>query len=241
MTNLEVIKKLKESTFEDEDGEKYQLDFQDGLTEPEIEKLKGQFPSKHIDNEIIEILKETKGWDGYGPESVYFDSIGEFGFWELSSNSLTLGNDGFGNHWILDLNNNGEPKKVFFACHDPAVFVVHSRNINEYLNHLLEFYQNPEKCHLNEVQDKTVMTIWDENKLCSSKTEFENQNPEFEDYLKKFEGNEWSIADLRGGKNKDGFAWGKFGAKQFIERHPTELIWVMKNKKKGFLSKLFGK
>ena len=83
MTNLEIIKKLKESTFTDEDGEKYQLEFQDGLTDSEIEQLKEQFPSNNIDSEIIEILKETKGWDGYGPEMVYFDSIGQFGFWEF--------------------------------------------------------------------------------------------------------------------------------------------------------------
>ena len=241
MTNLEIIGKLKESTFTDEDGEKYQLEFQDGLTDSEIEQLKEHFPNKNIDSEIIEILKETKGWNGYGPEKVYFDSIGQFGFWELSANSLTLGHDGFGNHWILDLNDNGKPNKVFFACHDPAVFVVHSQNLNEYLKHLLEFYESPDKCHMNEIHDKTVMTIWDENNLCSSKTEFENKNPEFRDFLKKFDGDEWTVADLRKGKNNDGFAWGKFGANQFTERHSTELVWVIKNKKKGFLSRLFGK
>ena len=241
MTNLEIIGKLKESTFTDEDGEKYQLEFQDGLKVSEIEQLKEQFPNKNIDSEIIEILKVTKGWDGYGPEMVYFDSIGQFGFWELSANSLTLGHDGFGNHWILDLNENGKPNKVFFACHDPAVFVVHSQNLNEYLKHLLEFYESPDKCHMNEIHDKTVMTIWDENNLCSPKTEFENNNPQFRDFLKKFDGEEWTVADLRKGKNKDGFAWGKFGANQFTERHPTELVWVIKNKKKSFLSRLFGK
>jgi len=214
---------------------------QDGLTDSEIELLKEQFPSNYIDSEIIEILKETRGWDGYGPEMVYFDSIGHDGFWELSANSLTLGHDGLGNHWILDLSENGKANKVFFVCHDPAVFVVNSQNLNEYLNHLLEFYESPDKCYLNEVQDKTVMTIWDENNFCSSKTEFENKNPEFRDFLKKFDGDEWTVADLRTGKNKNGFAWGKFGANQFTERHPTELVWVIKNKKKGFLSRLFGK
>ncbi|CAL2106756.1 conserved hypothetical protein [Tenacibaculum sp. 190524A02b] len=241
MTNLEIIKKLKESTFTDEDGEKYQLEFQDGLTDSEIDQLKGQFPSKNIDGEIIEILKETRGWDGYGSEMVYFDSIGQFGFWELSANSLTLGHDGFGNHWILDLSEDGKANKVFFACHDPAVFLVNSQNLNEYLSHLLEFYESPDKCHLNEIHDKTVMTIWDENRLCSSKSEFESRNPEFKDFLNRFNGDEWTVADLRAGRNKDGFAWGKFGANQFTERHPTELVWVIKNKKKGFLSRIFGK
>jgi hypothetical protein len=241
MTNLEIIKKLKQSTFTDEDGEDYELEFQDGLTNSEIEELKDQFPNKKIDDELIAILKETRGWDGYGTEMVYFDSIGEFGFLELSANSITLGHDGFGNQWILDLDENGDLGKVFFACHDPAVFVINSQDLNDYLHHLLEFYQRPDKCHLNEIHDKTVMSIWDENNLCTPKAEFENSNPEFKEFLGKFDGDDWTIADLSNGQVKDGFAWGKFGPNQFTERHPTELVWSIKNKKKGFLSKLFGK
>tara|TARA_B110000211_G_C14086771_1_gene557029 strand:- start:1898 stop:2905 length:1008 start_codon:yes stop_codon:yes gene_type:complete len=241
MTNLEIINKLRASTFTDEDEGEYQLDFEDGLTDSEIEKLKESFPNGTIDNELIEILKETRGWEGYGPEGVHFDSIGEFGFWELSANSITLGHDGFGNHWILDLNKDGKLGKVFFACHDPAVFVVHSQSLNEYLNHLLKFYQSPAKCHLTNVHDKVVMDIWKENKLCYPKLDFDRNNTEFKDFLAKFEGNDWTIADLRTGKNKDGFAWGKFGPNQYTERHPTELVWAIKNKKKGFLSRLFGK
>lgn len=241
MTNLDIIQKLRESTFTDDDGENYQLEFKDGLSDSEIDKLKQRFPNTTIDSELIQILTETKGWDGYGLDMVYFDSIDEFGFLELSANSITLGHDGFGNFWILDLDKNGNMGKVFFACHDPAVFVVHSQTLNEYLNHLLEFYQSPDNCHLNEIREKTVMDIWGENKLCSSKSEFQNKNTEFKDFLSKFEGDEWTIADLRNGKNKDGFAWGKFGANQFTERHPTSLVWIIKNKKKGFLLRLFGK
>lgn len=241
MTNIEIIKRLKKSTFKDEDGEEYQLEFQDGLTDSEIEDLKEQFPNRKIDEELIEILKETKGWDGYGPEMIYFDSIGEFGFSELSPNSLTLGHDGFGNQWILDLDKNGNPGKVFFACHDPAVFVIHSQNLNEYLQHLLELYNSPEKCHLNEIHHETVMKIWEHDKLCTSKPKFEQDNPKFKEFLAKFDGAEWTIADLRNGQNKDGFAWGKLGPDPLIERHPTELVWSIKHKKKGFFSRLFGK
>ncbi|WP_242130848.1 SMI1/KNR4 family protein [Aestuariivivens marinum] len=241
MTNLEIINKLRSSTFTDEDGENYQLEFQEGVSNSEIEQLKELFPNQKIDNELIEVLKETRGWDGYGPEMVYFDSIGHFGFLELSKYSITLGHDGFGNYWILDLDKNGNLGKVFFACHDPAVFVIHSQNLNDYLQHLLEFYENPAKCHLNEVHDKTVMTIWNHNEFCFSKEVFAVNNPEFKDFLGKFDGVEWTVADLRNGQNNNGFAWGKFGANQIIERHPNDLVWMIKNKKKGFLSRLFGK
>ncbi len=240
MKNLEIIHLLMESTFIDEDDAQYQLQFQEPLADAEIEKLKLRFPNNHIDPEIIEILRKTRGWDGFGPEMVYFDSITEFGFTELAPQSLTLGHDGAGNFLILDIHNDGSLGKVFFACHDPAVLVVHSQNLNEYLHHLLEFYQNPITCHFNEVQTETVTAIWEKPNLGSSKDAFLTENPTFRDYLNQFEGNECTIADLRDGKNKDGFAWGKFGPNQLTDRHPTELIWVIKNKKKGFLSSLFG-
>src|SRR5688500_1702917 len=108
MTTIDIIKKLKSSTFVEEDGEKYTLDFQPGLSEEEIELLKTRFPANKIADELLEILRETKGWDGYGLESAYFDSINEFGFMELIPNSVTLGHDGFGNSWVLDIKDNGE-------------------------------------------------------------------------------------------------------------------------------------
>jgi hypothetical protein len=242
MTNLKIIKKLKESIFTDEDGEDYQLEFQPGLNDSQIEELNEKLPGRNIDSELLEIVKETKGWDGFGLDMVYFDSIGDFGFTELSENSLSLGNDGFGNSWILDLMNDGSLGKVYYACHDPAVLVVHSQTLNEYLLTLLEFYENPDNCYLNQIHDVVVNDVWEKNDLCSSKLDFETANKGFEEFLAKHEGDEWIVADLRNGQNKDGFAWGKFGPNQLTERHPSELLWLMKSKvqKKGFLSRLLG-
>ncbi len=126
MKNIEIINKLRDSNFIDEDDEEYGLDFQEGLTDSEIDDLSKLFPKNNIDTELIEILKETRGWEGYGLEQVDFSSIGQFGFLELSPNSITLGHDGFGNFWILDILENGALGEVYYACHDPAVFVKYS-------------------------------------------------------------------------------------------------------------------
>ena len=241
MTNLEIIEELKHSTFIDEDGEQYNLEFQDGLSDGQIEQLSKSFPNSTISDEITQILRVTRGWDGYGPERVYFDSIGKFGFTELSPLSISLGHDGFGNSWILDLKENGELGKVFFACHDPAVFMINSQNLNEYLNHLLEFYKNPTNSNLVSLDDKSLFDIWSNEDNLISKNEFKKLNPELSEFANRFEGEDWTVADLRRGNNKDGFPWGKLGPSRFTERHPIELIWMMKNKQKGFLSKLFGK
>lgn len=241
MTNIEIIRKLRNSTFTDEDGEGYSLEFQNGLSESEIEELSKSFPNGTIASELAEILKETRGWDGYGPEQVDFSAIGQFGFLELSPNSITLGHDGFGNFWILDILNDSSLGNIYYACHDPAVLVKYSNNINEFLNSLIEFYESPSENYLNEIHDKTVFEIWKNGGNIFEKDEFVSKNKEFEGFLKEFEGDNWMIADLRNSKNKDGFAWGKFGPNNLTKRHYDQLIWVIKKKEKGLFKKLFGK
>ncbi len=206
MTNLEIINLLKEKTFTDEDDRDYRLEFQEGLSDQQIESLRTNFPNRTLSNELIEILKITKGWTGHGPSPIFFDSIGYFGFEEFSQHSIELGGDGLGNSWILDIDDKGILGKVFFACHDPAVVVIHSQNLNEYLHHLYEFYEQPGNNHLDEIHEKTVMTIWENNSDCISKNSFLEKNPKFSDYMKKYESANWTVADLREGKNKLGFA-----------------------------------
>lgn len=179
MKNIEIIKKLKESTFTDEDEEEYTLDFLDGLPDSEIEELSQSFPNHSIDSDIKEILKETRGWEGYGLEQVDFSSIGQFGFHELSPNSVTLGHDGFGNFWILDILGDGSLGHVFYACHDPAVLVKYSDNLNGFLYSLIEFYESPSENYLNEIHDSVVFEIWKNGGKLIDKADFIRENKEY--------------------------------------------------------------
>jgi len=235
------IEKIKESTYTDEDGEDYTLEFQDGLTDSEIDELSQSFPNNTIDSDIKEILKETRGWEGYGVEQVDFSSIGQFGFLELSPNSITLGHDGLGNFWILDILTDGSLGHVYYACHDPAVLVKYSDDLNGFLKSLTEFYESPSENYLNEIHDNTVFEIWKNGGKLIEKIDFIRKNKEYSDFLSEFEGANWVIADLRNLKDKDGFAWGKFRPNNLTKRHPNDLIWVIRKNKKKFLDRLFGK
>jgi len=58
MTTIEIIKKLKASTFTDEDGENYTLDFKPGLSEDELNSLSTRFPANKITDELLQILRD---------------------------------------------------------------------------------------------------------------------------------------------------------------------------------------
>ncbi|MCW3786294.1 SMI1/KNR4 family protein [Plebeiibacterium sediminum] len=241
MENIEIIRKLKASTFTDEDGEKYTLEFQDGLTETEIDKLSNLFPNNTIATEIRDILKETCGWDGYGVDQVDFSSIAQFGFLELSPYSVTLGHDGLGNFWILDILNDGSLGHVYYVCHDPAVFIKYSENLNGFLSSLMEFYESPSTNFLNDIHDNVVYKIWKEGGKLIDKTDFLRENNQYSDFMSEFEGEDWVVADMRLSKETEGFAWGKFGPNNLTRRHPDDLIWVIKKKKRGLIGRLLGR
>lgn len=241
MTNIEIINKLKTSTFVDQDDESYTLEFLPGLTDSEIDNLKSQFPAQVIPTELREILRETRGWDGFGLERVYFDSIGEFGFTELIPSSITLGHDGFGNCWVLEITPDGKLGPIYYACHDPAVLVLFSETLNEYLNRLYEFYSNADENYLNQIHDHRVFEIWKSTDNVTDINSFRKTNPDLHLFLDTIMGDNWVVADLRKRKISEGFAWGKYGPNQFTRRHPTDPIWVIQQKQKGLLSRLFGK
>ncbi|MBT1688656.1 SMI1/KNR4 family protein [Dawidia soli] len=241
MKSVEIIRKLKASTFKDEDGEPYTVDFKPGLTEAELDTLRERFPSNIIADELQEILRETRGWEGpYGSE-IYFDSIGEFGFTELIPQSITLAGNGLGDLWVLDIKENGDLGKIYFACHDPAVLVIYCDTLQEFFETLEEHYNNPGDSYFINIHENVVWDIWSTHPNTVEIADFRKGNEELAPFLREFTDDEWIVADLRRGTRKSGFAWGKFGPNQFTRRHPRALVWVIQKKKKGFLSKLFGK
>lgn len=243
MTNLDIIKTLKESTFKTEDGEDFRLNFDDALTQNQIEELKYRFPNNYIAAELIEILKETRGWDSYFPESIFFDTIGEFGFEEFIDFTISIGQDGLGNFWTLEIKKDGSLGKVFFMSHDPAVALVHSQSLNEYLKQLLEYYKEPVNSYISNFYENIRFKIWKDNPNLFAIKDFKDNNPLLTKFLNEYNQDEWMVADLRNAKNEDGFAWGKHGPNSQLIKHPSEYLWLISKpiKKKNFFSRLFGK
>jgi hypothetical protein len=240
MTNLEILQRLKTAFFTDEEGEPYTIEFEPGLSDQQLAGLDTLFPAGKVPAELREILKETRGWQVEPFEATYLDAIDESGYEELIPHSVTLDRDGAGNFWLWEMKSNGTCGKIFFACHDPAVLVIYCDTINEYLLSLEEYYSGEEETSYIEVQEKTVMEVWEADRNVHEIASFRLDNPSYASILSEYDEN-WVIADLRNAKNKDGFAWGKYGPGEFFKRLGDDLVWVMQKKKKGFFGKLFGK
>jgi cell wall assembly regulator SMI1 len=138
MTVTEQLKSILTEQYVSEDGDEYKVELLPGLTEQDIDNLAKGVPSGQIPNDIRELLKFASGFEFSGLEEITFNGIGQFGFEEIFPNSVQLAGDGFGNFWILDIDQSGNWGQVFFVCHDPAVVVKHSENFLP----LLVFHSN---------------------------------------------------------------------------------------------------
>ena len=244
MTVTEQLKSILTEQYVSEDGDEYKVELLPGLTDQEIDNLAKGVPSGQIPNDIRELLKFASGFEFSGLEEITFNGIGQFGFEEIFPNSVQLAGDGFGNFWILDIDQNGNWGNVFFVCHDPAVVVKHSENLSEFIQHVDDFGKNGKTSNLDIIHEKSVMEIWQDD---YNFIELDNARQSNDTTLKEFAlslRDNFVIADLRNKPNKSGFAWGKFGPKiENAVRHKSELLWAIEKpvKKGGFLSKLFGR
>lgn len=243
MTALEQLKTIVNNHYETEDGDEYQAELKQGLTDEQIEKLAKQLPSGHIPNDVRELLKFASGFEFSGLDDITFDGVGQFGFENVFPHSIQLAGDGYGNFWVLDVGSKGTWGHVYYVCHDPAVVVKHSEDLTEFLKHVDEFGRKRSESHLDIIHEKTVMTIWSGDngfvEVGQGRTSMDTTLKTFATQLP----DNFLIADLRNKPNGAGFAWGKFGPNiDNAVRHKQELLWGFeKQKKKALLSKLFGK
>ncbi|MNS91909.1 SMI1 / KNR4 family protein [compost metagenome] len=244
MTVKEQLQSLSSKSYIAEDGESYQIELLPPYTDEEIEKLKNQLPNNNLPEEIHQLLLYARGFK-FGPlEKITFDTVNTFGFEDFFPNTIQLSGDGFGNFWILDLDENGKWGHVFYVCHDPAVVIKHSENLKEFILHIDEFGEKGKQSHLDQVHEKSVFDIWERNYgLIPREAMLQSHDEDIIRFATLFPEN-YLFADLQNKSNNSGFAWGKLGSDVYhIKRHESKLIWAFEklNKKKGFFARLFSK
>lgn len=243
MNPLDQLKLLLEKEYTSEDGEKYKAIPLPGLSGQKLDEFARQLPGSYVPDEIKELLKFSSGFKFDSLEEVSFIGLEQFDFEEFFPNSIQLAGDGFGNSWILDIDQKGVWGNVFYVCHDPAVIVKHSDNLAQFIEHIDDFGENGSSSHLDIIHEKIANDIWYES---NGFTDIDSAKQSNNEALKRFAlslPENFVIADLRNQPNQSGFAWGKFGPNtETARRHTTELIWAIeKQEKKGFFQRLFNR
>jgi len=226
MSPLQQLQFMLNETYVTEDGEEYKIKLKPGLSDQRIDKLAMDLP---VPTDIRELLRFAGGFEFYTLDEITF--YGGMGLEELFPRAVEVARDGAGNGWIVDIDRNGHWGQVFFVCHDPAVVVLNSNDLTEFLQQLHEYGKNPAGSHLSRIQEQTIFEVWEKRPafidIQEARTSSDTVLSEFAAGMP----DHFVVADARNQQIGYGFAWGKFGpAIENAVRHETEPIWGVEAK-----------
>ena len=226
----------------DDDGESCVLEFLPPATPDEIAKLEAELPSP-LPVEIREALQLSKGFLNGPLESFSLLDYGQFGMDDVFPYAHSIGHDGFGNYWVLDLLPDSTSwGPVFFACHDPPVIAYQCETVEQFFRDVVAMWQpGAPRSPVDEVHDDFVNRIWNTNPGVTSQVEASaSRDAVLAGFASGFPANAVFV-DLRSPSPGQGFSWGRYGPRTTWVRHGHERLWatIPPTKPPSLLSRFF--
>ncbi len=163
---------------------------------------------------------------------------------DMFPHGLPIVGDHTGNFWVVDCTTTPEAEAaIFYACHDPPVFIWQCRGMPTLLRELRRKFASAERSALDEMQDERALRVWRAPPVMVSRSAALHAP---DDILRAFANSltdEWSIIDLRAATPGMGFAWGRCGYPTGLRRYGEERLFACAAPKRrtGILSRLFGR
>jgi len=237
-----TLQQLAGLRLQDEDGHEEILELHPPATETEIQALEDRLPCP-LPAEIRDALRVATGLVNGPLESFSLLDLEGFGLEEAFPHAYSIGADGFGNFWVLDLLPSTTTwGPVFYACHDPPVIAYQAIDVEEFLRDVVAMGQRGARSSVDFVHEDVVHRIWRENPdLIPIAAWVASPDVVLRAFAESLPPQAVGI-DLRQAKLGDGFNWGRFGAKTVIRRAGEARVWALEppERKPGLLAKLFG-
>lgn len=217
MTPLAALKDLLDRTYLDEEGEPFTIELLPPCSDFEIENFAKSLPLP-LPDEIRELLAFARGFFGGPVDLVAF--MGDEGMEDgILCHPIWMTPDGMGNYWVVDLTPESKVwGPVYFWCHDPPVLVYQCASLTEYLKAVKRMCQSPESNPIDDVSLEATMHIWKTNPgLIAQADAVKSSDPVLRSFAETMNAN-WWICDLRNARPGDGFAWGRPGAGDELDR-----------------------
>jgi cell wall assembly regulator SMI1 len=239
----DMLRSLAGLQLTDEDGQAHVLELRPPATDAELRRLEETLPAP-LPDEIRAALGVTTGLVNGPLESFSLLDLEGFGLEEAFPHVYSIAHDGYGNYWVLDLSPDpGAWGPVFYACHDPAVIAYQAESIEAFLRDVVAMWQPGQRSPVDRMHEEDVHRIWrDDSGLLTPAAGAGSDDPVLAAFAAALPV-EARIADLRGARPGQGFAWGRFGPRTEIRRAGRERLWALipPERKKGLMQRMFGK
>lgn len=172
MRLAELVKQAEGRPIHNERGRVEPLRLLPPAPEDQLRELERTLPQP-MPEEICELLAVTRGFEN-GPYEVDFSGYGRDAtsgerivgvvseVFQILPYKLSIATDGCGNDWMVDLTNGASGwGPIFFACHDPPVFVFAASDLREFIEEWLKLAEG-KKSRLGKTFDRAVNQVWGE-------------------------------------------------------------------------------
>jgi hypothetical protein len=226
----------------DDDGASEVLELLPPATDREIADLEDSL-SVPLPTELREALRVSTGFVNGPLESLSLLDLAGFGMDDVFPEPYSIGHDGFGNYWILDLlPDRDECGPVYYACHDPPVIAYQSATPADFLRDVVALWQDGPRSPVDVVHDDVASSIWASKAGLTGRDALDTSgDPVLLDFAAGFPP-ETVFADLRSATVGEGFAWGRYGPRTEWTRAGTHRLWAtVPPTRRGLLDRIFGR
>ena len=228
----------------DEDGQQENLELLPPATDEEIDRLGAMLPAP-LPREIREALRVSKGLANGPLESLDLVGLEPFGLEDVFPYAHSIGHDGFGNYWVVDLNAESDAwSPVFFACHDPPVIAFQCETVEAFVRDVIAMWQpGRPRSSVDEVHEDVTDRIWATNPGVMPQDEaLSSADPVLRDFAAGLDPRAL-LVDLRSPSRGDGFSWGRYGPRTTWNRWGDQRLWATVPPPGGrsLLARIFGR
>ena len=238
----DTLRSLAGVRFKDERGNDQVVTLEPPATEAELRALEARLPCP-IPDDIREALRVSKGLADGPIDPFSLVDLEGFGLEEMLPYGHSIGHDGSGNFWVLDLLTTTTVwQPVFYACHDPPVLAYQSATIEDFLRDIVAMGQPGPRSAVDIVHDDVVMEIWKTNpNVLTPQSLLASSDPVMQAFASSLPTSA-CVVDLRHPQLGQGFSWGRFGSETTIQRAGEERIWAIipPKRKPGLFANIFG-
>ena len=197
-----------------------------------------------LPQELRALLGHTAGIDGSALETIDFTGRSfSVATDELFPSGLPVANDGYGNHWLLDLRpSEPDAAPVFYLCHDAPVVLYQSPNLAHFLHETFRMSMPPHESFVDDVHEDRRFQVWRENPGELDHAVALGADDELREFAESLE-DTFRFADLRRPEIGMGFSWGRYGPRTELRRHGWSRLFAYAppEKRPGLLGRIFGR
>jgi hypothetical protein len=226
----------------DDDGQVETLELLPPATDEEIARLEAGLPSP-LPAEIREALQVSRGLANGPLESLDLVDLAELGLEDVFPHAHSIGHDGFGNYWVVDLHAGSSSwSPVFFACHDPPVIAFQSETVEAFVRDAVAMWQpDRPRSPVDEVHEDVTNRIWATHPgFVPHHQAVASEDSVMREFAEGLDPRA-TLVDLRSPRLGDGFAWGRYGPRTSWTRCGADRLWatIPPERETSLLGRLF--